>query len=164
MDDLKRLVAIEEIKQLSARRVRYMDLKQWSRYGSVHTEDACSEAYGDAPPGRQGGARGEGNKVVGPAALTAAIRDLMDGPAPITSCHHLHQPEIEFTSDTTATAIWPMEDHLWWQNGETREYLHGYGHYHEQYRKVDGTWLICYRKLTRLKLDMSPNFANRPGN
>jgi hypothetical protein len=52
MDGIERLLAIEEIRQVFARRLRYMDLKQWELYGSVHTEDAASETYGDLPGGR----------------------------------------------------------------------------------------------------------------
>lgn len=162
MELVEKLAAIEEIKMLSARRVRYMDLKQWEHYGSVHTEDAYSESYGDAPSDQQPVTDGHRNRVVGPEALTEAIKNIMEGPVPMSSCHHLHQPEIEFSSAETASAIWPMEDHLWWQNGATREYLHGYGHYHERYRKVNGTWLICYRKLTRINVDMSEGFLLRP--
>ncbi len=44
-----------------------------------------------------------------------------------------------------------MEDELWWTNGDVEEHLHGYGHYHEEYRKVEGKWLISYRTLTRLR-------------
>lgn len=162
MDLLEKLAAIEEIKSLSARRVRYMDLKQWDLYGSVHTHDAYSESYGDAPSDQQPVTNGHRNRVVGPAALTQTIRNIMEGPAPITSCHHLHQPEIAFTSNDTANGIWAMEDQLWWENGDTNEYLHGYGHYHERYRKVEGVWLICYRKLTRINVEVSAGFHLRP--
>ena len=52
--------------------------------------------------------------------------------------HHGHMPEIELTSDTTATGIWAMEDHLWWPEGSALQHLHGYGHYHETYVKLAG--------------------------
>jgi hypothetical protein len=158
MDKIEQLLAIEEIKQVFARRLRYMDLKQWDLYGSVHTEDAVSETYGDLPPHLQPVTNGERNKVVGPAALAAAIKRFMEHPAPKTSCHHAHTPEIEFTSDDTARATWPMEDHLWWKDGDREEWLHGYGHYYEEYRRVNGRWLISFRRLTRLRVDRSPGF------
>jgi len=158
MDGTERLLAIEEIRQVFARRLRYMDLKQWELYGSVHTEDAASETYGDLPAHLQPVTGGTRNRVVGPAALTEAIRNFMETPAPKTSCHHAHQPEIELTSETTAQATWPMEDHLWWQNGDREEWLHGYGHYYEEYRRVDGRWLISFRRLTRLRVDRTPGF------
>jgi hypothetical protein len=32
--------------------------------------------------------------------------------------------------------------------------MHGYGHYHETYEKVDGRWLIASTTLTRLRTDV----------
>jgi hypothetical protein len=32
--------------------------------------------------------------------------------------------------------------------------LHGYGHYHETYEKLDGEWRIKTMKLTRLRRDV----------
>ena len=60
-------------------------------------------------------------------------------------------PEIELTSPTTATGTWAMEDWLRWPDG--RE-LHGAGHYHEEYEKVDGRWRITKMTLTRLRTDL----------
>ena len=45
-----------------------------------------------------------------------------------------------------------MEDMLRWPNGME---MHGYGHYHETYAKVDGRWLIRTTTLTRLRVDMN---------
>jgi hypothetical protein len=96
--------------------------------------------------------------VVGRQALTEAIVKVLDGAVRVTSVHHGHTPEITLTSDTTATGVWAMEDMLWWTRENDEEHLHGYGHYHEKYRKVDGVWLIAYRNLTRLRVDHSPRF------
>jgi hypothetical protein len=64
-------------------------------------------------------------------------------------------PEITLTSDTTATGIWAMEDHLWWPEGSPIRHLHGYGHYHESYEKdADGEWRIKELTLTRLRTDV----------
>ena len=122
---------IEEIKKLFAARLRCMDTKDWDRYGDYHTEDVVSDSWRGMP--------GNGaNVVVGREKLAATIRAFLDGPVPITSVHHGHTPEIELTSDTTARGVWAMEDRLWWSNCDTEEHLHGYGHYHEEYRKVVG--------------------------
>ena len=67
-------------------------------------------------------------------------------------------PEITITSETTATGIWAMEDKLIWRDGSR---LHGYGHYHETYRKgADGAWRIATLDITRLRLDHTPAPAN----
>jgi hypothetical protein len=60
--------------------------------------------------------------------------------------HHVHTPEIDLTSDTTAAAIWAMEDLLLFPDGGE---LFGAGHYHETYEKRDGGWVITSLHLTR---------------
>lgn len=151
MTEVERLLAIEEIKTLFSRRLRYMDTRQWHLYAGLHTPDATTEAYSTASA-----------PIVGADAIAMAIKRYMTGGrAPITSVHHAHTPEIEFLSDDEATGIWPMEDHLWWRNGDRDETLHGYGHYHERYRRTAGGWRIAWRKLTRLRVDHSPGFHNR---
>lgn len=151
MTDVETLLAIEEIRTLFARRIRYMDTKQWHLYAALHTQDATTETYSMATA-----------PIVGAQAIADAIQRYMTGPAPITSVHHAHTPEIEFVSDDEAKGIWPMEDHLWWGDGAREEWLQGYGHYHERYRRVDDRWLIAWRKLTRLRVDHSPGFYERP--
>ena len=153
----EQLLAIEEIKTLFAARLRCMDTKDWDRYGEYHTEDMVSDSWRGLPGDKQPVTDGA-NVVVGRDRLAATIRAFLDGPVPITSVHHGHTPEIELTSDTTAHGVWAMEDRLWWSNGDTEEHLHGYGHYHEEYRNVDGMWLISSRKLTRLRVDVTPGF------
>jgi hypothetical protein len=141
------LLAIEEIKWTFAERLRCMDNKEWHIYPTLHTDDVVSLTFGDF-------------SVVGADAVTDAIKGVLDGPNPITSVHHGHTPRIELTSDTTATGIWAMEDMLWWTNGDREEHLHGYGHYHEEYRKDGDRWLISRRSLSRLRVDVTPDFAD----
>jgi hypothetical protein len=59
-------------------------------------------------------------------------------------------PEIELTSETTATGIWPMEDFNIWEDGSQN---HGYGHYLETYEKVDGRWFIKTMQLRYLRVE-----------
>lgn len=153
-----RLVAVEEIKSLFAARLRAMDNKNWSLYPSFHTDDVVSETWSGLPEDKQPSTGEDSGRVVGPENLTAAIRGMLDGPRQITSVHHGHTPEITLTSETTATGVWAMEDRLWWTSDGGEEHLHGFGHYHEEYRKVDGTWLISYRKLTRMRVENTPHF------
>jgi hypothetical protein len=46
-----------------------------------------------------------------------------------------------------------MEDKLRWPPGSPIHTLHGYGHYHETYEKVDGRWRIKTITLTRVRVD-----------
>ena len=140
MTDLERLMAIEEIKLLKARRIRAMDEKRWPDYEALHAPDHVSDTYADAP-------------AVGAKATTDKLAEALAG---ITSVHHAHTPEIIITSPTTATGVWPMEDMLFWKQGDEDHWLHGYGHYHERYRKDAEGWRFVYRRLTRIRVDLSP--------
>lgn len=141
---------LEAIRAVFARRLYVMDTKQWDGYGPCHTEGVVSESWA---------AGGGEARVKGRQALTEKIRDTLDGASPVTSVHHGHTPLIEYagphpeTDEPTATGIWAMEDRLWWQVDGRERWLHGWGHYHERYRRVDGHWLISYRRLERIRVD-----------
>lgn len=141
---------LEAIRAVFARRLYVMDTKQWDAYGPCHTEDVVSESWA---------ASGGAAEVRGREALTEAIRATLDGPSPVTSVHHGHTPILEATGpdpetgEPTASGIWAMEDRLWWRVGDRERLLHGWGHYHERYRRVDGRWLISYRRLERIRVD-----------
>ncbi|MBB1034900.1 nuclear transport factor 2 family protein [Dietzia sp. CQ4] len=141
---------LEAIRAVFARRLYVMDTKQWDAYGPCHTEDVVSESWA---------AGGGAPEVRGREALTAAIRATLDGRVPVTSVHHGHTPVLELTGpdpatgDPTATGIWAMEDRLWWSVDGREHWLHGWGHYHERYRRVDGRWLITHRRLERIRVD-----------
>ena len=163
MTELERLIAIEAIRTLFARKLRYMDLKQWDDYASLHTADAYSETWKHSLPAADQpvAADGQRGRVVGPQAIAGQLARVFTHPTPITSVHHCHAAEIEFLSDTEAKGIWSMEDSLWWQNGEVEEHLHGYGHYHETFRKEGDRWLFTSRQLIRIRVDQTPNFWSR---
>jgi hypothetical protein len=137
MDALEKLLALEEIRQVKARRCRSVDQKDWEGYVDCHTPDCRSNAAG---PGGSVGAR----------AMAEAVSRQLEGR---TTVHHVHSPEIEFTSDTTAKGIWAMEDMLWWEEDGEQKWRHGYGHYYETYEKLNGRWLISSRELRRIRVD-----------
>jgi hypothetical protein len=129
---------LEAIKQLKARYFRTIDLKDWDALGQVFTENVIIDTTAT------------GGKVV--TGVMEFVVFLQGAIGDAVTVHHGHTPEIEITSPTTAAGIWAMEDLLRWPNG--RE-LHGYGHYHETYEKVDGSWRIKTSKLTRLRMDVT---------
>jgi uncharacterized protein (TIGR02246 family) len=130
---------IEAIRQLKARYFRTIDTKDWAGLRDVFTDDVVVDSVESG-----------GEVVTGVDEFLAFLPQALDG---VVSVHHGHMPEIEVTSATTATGIWAMEDMLRWPNGME---LHGYGHYHETYRKTDAGWRIATTKLTRLRQDMTP--------
>jgi uncharacterized protein (TIGR02246 family) len=130
MDDL------EAIRRLKARYFRTMDTKDWDGMRQVFTDDVVMDTT-DA-----GGA-----VVSGADAFMAFLREMLDGAVTV---HQGHMPEIDLTSETTATGIWALNDIVMWPNGVR---LDGYGHYHETYEKTAGRWRIKSSKLTRLHTD-----------
>ena len=145
MTENEKLLNIEAIRQLKARRLRAIDAKEWDVYTALHCADHVSDTYGGAV-------------MASAVENTAKLADFVAG---MTTVHHVHSYEIEFQSDTEATGIWCMEDRLWWQQagdgGDKQEHnLHGFGYYHERYRKEGGVWKFCYRRLDRTKVILSP--------
>ena len=142
MTESEQLLAIEEIKQLKARYFRCMDTKDWAGFEAVFAPDATVDYR---PPG--------GNAAdwcaSGRAKIVAFVRGIVE---PAITVHHGHMPEVEVISATAARATFAMEDRIWWPEGSHPKTLHGWGHYHETYDKIDGKWLIKTLRLTRLRV------------
>lgn len=149
MTDGEKLLAIEEIKQLKARYCRFVDTKDWRNFEDLLTEDAVFDRSADA----RGNNDVEDFVFKGPAAIVNMARTPL---ADATSVHHVHSPEIELTSDTTARGIWAMADIVRWPKGSPMPLrsLEAYGHYLETYERVDGCWRIKSIRLTRLIVDV----------
>ena len=128
----------EAICNLKARYFRYLDTRAWKSLRGILTDDFIGDfGISDAEQFTSGDDFIDNVK--------AALKDA-------TTVHHGHMPEIEFQGDDRATAVWSMEDIV-----QTPQFdLHGYGHYSDEYRRVDGQWLISNSRLTRLKLDFTP--------
>ena len=145
-NDLGRLLAIEEIKQVKAKYFYGLDHKDWDLWrrevwapeGELHVPEFRAEAF---------------------VGWEAVISYVSESTADQVSVHHGHMPIIAFTSDTSANVIWAMEDRLY----RTREfplydgstYLHGWGHYRETYEKRPEGWRIRTSQLTRLRVEMT---------
>ncbi|GGT41308.1 hypothetical protein GCM10010254_71370 [Streptomyces chromofuscus] len=140
---LDALEAIESIKQLKARYFRFVDEKKHDELAALFTPDAKIET--------------DGITWKSPQEFASTIRDLT-GAAP--SAHSGAMPEIEITGPDTATGIWSMEDLLTFPAGpDAPPGHHGYGQYHETYRKVHGKWLIDSVLLTRFRMDPLENWT-----
>lgn len=144
MELAEKLDSIEQIKTLKARYFRFVDTKQFPALQALFTADARFDTAGSGM-----------EPCDGPAAFVAQAQASLTG---CVSVHHGHCPEIEVTSDTTATGVWAMEDMLRWDETTASPVrsVHGMGHYFEDYRRVDGEWKIASWKLTRLRVDVVP--------
>ena len=143
MNDITRLLAIEAIKQLKARYFRCVDGKDWAGFAGVFAHDVHFDITDDVP----------GCVLHDPAAIVELTRQ---GLAGCVSVHHGHCPEITIHDADHASGIWAMEDMLRWNEGSGSPVraLHGYGHYIETYRRIDGEWRIQTLKLARLRVDI----------
>jgi SnoaL-like protein len=140
VDPTERLLAIEDLQQLKARYFRLLDTKQWDAWGEVFSTDCVMEVP-DA-----------GMAANGRADIVASVSALLDG---TQTAHHGHMPELELTGPDTARGTWAMFDYVEWPATEDgrRVGLMGYGHYHDEYVREDGTWRIARTRLERLRTD-----------
>jgi uncharacterized protein (TIGR02246 family) len=129
---------VEAIRRLKARYFRTLDTKDWDGLRQVFADDVVMDT-----------SEAGGSVVTGADDFLAFLRDVL---ADTVTVHQGHMPEIDLTSDTTATGIWALHDIVIWPTG-TR--LDGFGHYHETYVKGDGGWRIASSRLTRLHTDFT---------
>ena len=156
MDDLERLVAIEDIKQLKARYFRAVDQKDRALLRSVFTDDAVVDYRGaatDPSTGVNAIPVSSEKPIHGADAIAETVMLAVKN---VVSVHHGVMPEIEITGKTTASGIWPMVDRLRFDSGGPVAELVGYGYYYETYEKIHGTWKIKTLKLPRLRVDNTP--------
>lgn len=140
MSDIERLLALEEIRTLKARRDRACDTKDWDLYLSLHAPDHVSHNDGF-------------ERWSSAQEMIDNVKQLLDKGR--ITVHHSHTPDISFESPTRARGIWGMEDLIF--DSETEELeIHGFGFYHETYEKREGRWLFTSRQLKRTYVRQFP--------
>lgn len=140
-----------EIRTLKARYFRCVDGKDWPGLRALFTADATLFF----PEGQEA-----------PLPVEASIGFIASGISEGVSIHHGHMPEIELLSPTEARGIWAMEDRIvWGAENPSRlglRSLHGFGHYHEDYARIDGSWLIRTLKVVRIHATAVPAGGEAP--
>lgn len=131
---------IEAIKRLKYKYMRCLDLKRWDEMEECFTEDACA-AYSGGQYSFQGRAK-----------IIDFFRGAM-GPEMITA-HHVHHPEIELTSESTALGTWALEDTVIHTGFDFT--LRGAAFYQDEYVKTDGRWRIRATGYERLYEETQP--------
>lgn len=158
MNDVERLLTIEEIRQLKARYYRCMDTKDWEGLSLVFAPDAVFDlrqvnSVRNPLTGEFSPPFGDETDVYrGHAAVLKMIRDAVSH---LVTVHHGHMGEIEITDEAHARAIWAMEDIIRGAPGASPLILQGWGHYHDTYVRLARGWAIETTRITRLNLSRS---------
>ena len=128
------LVEIEAIKRLKYKYLRCLDQKLWDELAECFVENATS-AYG-----------GGKYSYEGRDAILEFLRDAMGADSFLAS-HRVHHPEIDFTSETTATGVWALEDVVIDTKWEIT--IRGAAFYEDEYVKEGGVWKIQHTGYKR---------------
>ena len=128
------------ISEAQARYCRFLDSKNWQGFASLFSDDFELDLSAASSLG----------VIKGRAAAVAQIRSSIEAAQTV---HHVHSPEMEIT-EQRAKVIWAMQDRVVWATDKPS--INGYGHYHQQWVKLDGEWKITSQKLTRLHVDILP--------
>jgi hypothetical protein len=143
MPDLEWLCALEEIRQLKARRDRYLDAHDWDAYQALHAPDHVSHHAPDHQTGVQAA------PWTSAADMVANVRRIMTDQIPI-SAHHSYDPEIVFETRSRARGLWAMTAASVSRGTDGRPaWLISYGYYDETYEKRGGEWLFTSRRWQR---------------
>jgi len=122
---VRKLEDIEAIKKLKAKYWRCVDRKLWEEMNDVFTEEATADYGPDI-------------KLKGRQAIVDFLKGSLGADTVITS-HVGQRPEIELTSESTATGMWWLNDYIVMR--------HGYAFYEDEYVKEHGRWK---KKSTRV--------------
>jgi len=152
MEPIEELLAIEAIKRLKARYFRLLDTKCFDQWGELFTAE-CTLLV-DVGIGTWGGDVAPAPPMEGREVIVSQARDALRD---VLTVHHGHMPEITILGPDSAEGIWALADIV----ESAQSSRNGAGHYHEQYKRVDGEWLISRLHLTRLRREET--FLTRPG-
>ena len=135
------LVELEAIKRLKYKYLRCLDQKLWDELAECFVENATS-AYG-----------GGKYSYEGRDAILEFLRDAM-GADTFHSSHQVHHPGIDFSSETSASGVWALEDVVIDTRFEIT--IRGAAFYEDEYVKLDGEWKIRHTGYRRTYEEMQP--------
>jgi hypothetical protein len=136
---------LEAIKRLKYKYMRCLDQKLWDEMAECLTEDATA-AYS-----------GGKYSFAGRKAILDFFAQAMSRPG-VLSSHRVHHPEIDFTSPTTATGTWALEDTFIDEDAGVT--IRGAAFYVDEYIKQDGTWRIRHTGYRRTFEEMETRKDN----
>jgi len=129
---IRALEDIETIKRLKYKYFRCIDMGLWDEIGGCFAEDAVADYIPGMP-------------LEGRAAIAKFFRETI-APAYSMRVHQGHNPEIELTSDTTATGWWELDNFM--VTAKTNMGLWIGAFYDDEYIKEKGEWKIKRTKVS----------------
>jgi len=134
---IQALEDLEAIKRLKYKYLRCLDNKLWDEMAETFAEDATTD-YSDGEL-----------SFSGRTAIMKFLRESAMAQKPgLVGVHHVHHPEIELTSPTTATGTWALYNYLLHTGDQSGLRLCAY--YHERYVKIAGQWKIKHTGYKRI--------------
>lgn len=139
MTEIEKFGIMEEIRQLKARYFRFTDTKDWDNLATVFCRDAVL-----------------GDDTISVYGRDGVLNAIVTGTEGVTTVHHGSCHEVWVDGPGEAHGIIAFED-LGFSKRTGEIVMHGYGHYHEQYRLEDGAWRILESRIPRMAvLDRRP--------
>ncbi len=155
MTAIEKLKITDDIRALMARYVRNADNKNFSELASLFTENGTFTPL-DV----------NGIPLIVMAGRNEIAETISTSVGQAVAIHHLFSFEVEIQSETEVHGVFSMEDRLIRPESEESvsvsernvpafRTLHGFGHYHGDFVKIDGKWHIAKLVQTRIKLDFT---------
>jgi len=143
MSDIEWLVALEEIRQLKARRDRYVDAGDLEAYEALHAPDHQSHhAHTTTDHSAV-----QWNSA---AEMIEGLRKIKSERGDSRSCHHSYDAEIIFDTRTKARGVWAMTAGGVHRKEDGSEgWGITFGYYYETYERRDGEWVFTQRRWHR---------------
>ena len=142
MDNLQKLLDIEDIKNLKHRYFRAIDMADFELLDYVFTENVTVDYRG-------GSYRWQSE---GKQKIIESLRESFHNKA--CAMHQGHHPEIEIISESIATGKWYLQDIFY--NFDHNLVTQGTALYEDRYIKEGENWLISHSEYDRIWEEVSP--------
>lgn len=152
VSDIEKLIAINDIREVMARYVRYADHKKFHDLASLFTPDGTFTPHNV-----------DGSVWMHMAGREGIAKTIAKGVGNAQVIHQLFSYETEVLSPTAAKSVVSMADMLIRPEAEPApsdekvafKTIRGYGHYHGDFVKIDGRWYIEKLVQTRLRMEFT---------
>lgn len=149
MSGIEELLALEAIRRLKADYFLHTDFQRWEALAALFAPGAETDFREST------GVHDPSLLMHDPEAFAANNARVLAG---VRTMHIGSMPHIHIDDPDHANGVWSMEDWLWIPEGGALPagIMHGLGHYHDRYVRIDGRWKFAATRLTRVRVDFTP--------